>query len=87
MLARQNLTGLCRDRSAFDRNSLKRWAPMALEFRTLKEVSKTHLRQRMQDDLLLRNFSGRTTRRYTHIVAEFAKYFHKSPDQLRKKTV
>ena len=42
----------------------------------------THLRQRMQEDLRLRNFSERTIRRYTHIVAEFAKHFHKSPDQL-----
>src|SRR6201998_1019070 len=42
----------------------------------------THLRQRMQEDLRLRNFSERTVRHYTHTVAEFAKYFHKSPDQL-----
>jgi integrase/recombinase XerD len=42
----------------------------------------THVRQRMQEDLPLRNFSERTIRRYTHIVAEFAKHFHKSPDQL-----
>ena len=42
----------------------------------------THLRQRMQEDLRLRNFSERTIRRYTHIIAEFAKYFHESPDQL-----
>jgi hypothetical protein len=42
----------------------------------------THLRQRMQEDLWLRNFSERTVRHYTHTVAEFAKYFRKSPDQL-----
>lgn len=42
----------------------------------------THLRQRMQEDLRLRNFSERTVRHYTHTVAEFAKYFHRSPDQL-----
>ena len=42
----------------------------------------THLRQRMQEDLRLRNFSERTVRHYTHTVAEFAKYFRKSPDQL-----
>lgn len=42
----------------------------------------TQLRQRMQEDLRLRNFSERTIRHYTHTIAEFAKYFHKSPDQL-----
>ena len=42
----------------------------------------THLRQRMQEDLRLRNFSERTIRHYTHTIAKFAKYFHKSPDQL-----
>ncbi len=42
----------------------------------------THLRQRMQEDLRLRNFSPRTIHSYTRIVAEFASDFHKSPDQL-----
>ncbi len=42
----------------------------------------THLRQRMQEDLRLRNFSEQTIRRYTHVVAEFAKYHHRSPDLL-----
>ena len=47
----------------------------------------THLRQRMQEDLRLRNFSERTIGHYTHTVAEFAKYFHRSPDQLGREHV
>ena len=42
----------------------------------------SHLRQRIQEDLRLRKFSERTIRHYTHTVAEFARYFHRSPDQL-----
>jgi hypothetical protein len=46
----------------------------------------THLRQRMQEDLRQRNYSTRTIHSYPRIVAEFASYFHKSPDQTRPGT-
>jgi hypothetical protein len=36
-----------------------------------------HPRQRMQEDLRLRNFSELTVRHYTLTVAKFAKHFHK----------
>jgi integrase/recombinase XerD len=49
---------------------------------TLKEVYMTALRERMLEELRLRNFTPRTIRSYTATVADFARYFHQSPDKL-----
>ena len=42
----------------------------------------TVLRQRMLEDLRIRNYAPRTVEAYIHWVAEFAKHFHRPPDQL-----
>jgi integrase/recombinase XerD len=42
----------------------------------------TSLRQRMLEDLQIRHYSPTTIRLYLSSVAEFAKHFHTSPDQL-----
>jgi len=36
----------------------------------------------MLEELRLRNFTPRTVRTYTATVADFARYFHQSPDKL-----
>ena len=40
------------------------------------------LRQRMIDDMKMRNIAPSTQKVYTYAVANFARYHHKSPDQL-----
>jgi site-specific recombinase XerD len=47
-----------------------------------KEPHMTPLRQRMLEDMQIRNFAATTQRSYIHYVAEFAKYFHRSPQEL-----
>ena len=42
----------------------------------------TPLRQRMVEDMQLRNFSAHTMRAYLHGVAAFAQPFHTSPEHL-----
>jgi len=42
----------------------------------------TPLRQRMIEDMRIRNFATTTQRSYVHYVAEFAKYFNRSPEDL-----
>ncbi len=42
----------------------------------------TPLRQRMIEDMRIRNFATTTQRSYVHYVAEFAKHFHRDPAEL-----
>jgi site-specific recombinase XerD len=42
----------------------------------------THLRKLTLEELARRNYSESTTRAYIRIIADFARYFHRPPDQL-----
>ena len=42
----------------------------------------TSLRQRMLEDLRIRNYAPTTVECYVRSVAEFAQHFHQPPDQL-----
>ena len=42
----------------------------------------TRLRQMMLDELERRNFSHSTRRAYLRIIEDFARHFHRPPDQL-----
>ena len=42
----------------------------------------TPLRQRMIEDMQIRNLAPHTQRAYLQYVSQFARYFHKSPDLL-----
>ncbi|MSQ97055.1 MAG: integrase, partial [Gemmataceae bacterium] len=42
----------------------------------------TALRQRLLEDLRLRNYSPRTEEAYVAAVAKLARHFNRSPDQL-----
>jgi hypothetical protein len=43
----------------------------------------TRLRQMMLEELERRNYAQGTTRCYLRAVTDFARYFHRPPDQLR----
>ena len=47
----------------------------------------TALRQRMLEDLELRNYSPQTIEAYLRCVAQFAQYFRTSPDRLAVRIV
>jgi site-specific recombinase XerD len=47
-----------------------------------EELSVTHLRQLMIEELRRRNFAESTIRSYVHGVEHFSQHFHRRPDQL-----
>src|SRR6202042_3094631 len=47
-----------------------------------EEVLVTQLRKLMLEEIQRRNFTESTTRAYLRIIEDFARYFHRPPDQL-----
>src|SRR5262249_60754074 len=47
----------------------------------------TPLRQRMLEDMQMRNLSGGTQRVYVRAVAQLARHYQKSPDQLGREDI
>lgn len=47
-----------------------------------KEITVTHLRKLMLDELQRRNYAQNTVRAYIRVIEDFAKYFRRSPDRL-----
>jgi len=45
------------------------------------------LRDRMIDEMKLRNFSAATQRTYLYVVTRLTKYYGKAPDQLSKEEI
>ncbi len=58
------------------------YTPWACLFLSPQESFMTPLRQRLTDDLRLRNYAPRTITTYVAAVARFAQHFHQSPDPL-----
>jgi hypothetical protein len=58
-----------------------------LPFTSAQENVMTPLRQRMIEDMRLRNFAPRTIEAYVGRVASFARHFGRSPDALSRDEV
>jgi hypothetical protein len=55
-----------------------------VEINSGEEVPVTHLRKMMLEELQRRNYSQTTVNTYLKVVEDFARYFHRPPDELGK---
>lgn len=55
-----------------------------IPFLAIESLTMTPLRQRMTDDMRLRNFSRWTQRAYLQSVSQFARHFGRSPEQISR---